>query len=39
MAARDDPQFAMDVFAGAVKAIAAYQEHQFDLLDDALSSY
>ena len=33
-----DPQFAKDVFAGTVNAVAAYQEHQLELLDDALSS-
>jgi len=39
MAARDDPQFAKDIFKGtAVNAIVAYQDHQFDLLEDALSS-
>jgi len=38
MAARDDPQFAKDVFAGTVNAVVAYQKQQFELLDDALSS-
>ena len=38
MAAREDRQFAKGVFAGTVNAVAAYQEHQFELLDDGLTS-
>ena len=38
MAARDDPQFAKEVFVGTVHAVVAYQEKLFELLDDALSS-
>jgi len=38
MAARDHPQFAKDTIAGTVNAIVAYGDHQFELLEDALSS-
>ena len=37
MAARDDPQFAKEVLDGTEHAIAAYQLHQLEVLEEELS--